>query len=66
MKIPILHYCIMKKAMKCFEFLISKEANPSQTLSHEWEEKYEWDCMSIAVCFGEWEMMKILEERGIK
>ena len=24
MKIPILHYCIMKKAMKCFKFLILK------------------------------------------
>ena len=29
------------------------------------EKKYEWDCISIAVCFGEWVMMKILEERGI-
>ena len=63
--IPILYYCIMKKAMKCFKFLILNGANPSQTLSHEWKQEYEWDCISIAVCFGEWEMMKILEERGI-
>ena len=26
---------------------------------------YEWDCMTISICFGEWEMMKILEERGM-
>ena len=64
MNIPILHYCIMKKAMKCFKFLILNGADPSQTLKN-WEDKYEWDCISIAVCFGEWEMMKILEERGI-
>ena len=62
--IPIVHYCVMKKAMKCFKFLILNGADPSQKLSHEWNE-YEWDCISIAVCFGEWEMMKILEERGI-
>ena len=64
MTIPILHYCVMKKAMKCFKFLILNGADPSQTLSHEWKHEYEWDCISIAVCFGEWEMMKILEERG--
>ena len=65
MQIPILHYCVMKKAMKCFKFLILNGADPSQTLSDETENNYEWDCISIAVCFGEWEMMKILEERGI-
>ena len=73
MNIPILHYCIMKKAMKCFKFLILNGADPSQTIYYEegpsWDrrkgDKYEWDYISIAVCFGEWEMMKILEERGI-
>ena len=63
MEIPILHYCIMKKAMRCFKFLLLNEADPSQTLQDTYD--YEWDCISIAVCFGEWEMMKILEERGI-
>ena len=70
MKIPILHYCIIKKAIKCFKFLILNGADPFQTLSYEdvfGEEgdKYKWDCMTIAICFGEWEIMKILEERGI-
>ena len=63
--IPIIHYCIMKKAMKCFKFLILNGSDSSQTLSHKLNHEYEWDCISIAVCFGEWEMMKILEERGI-
>ena len=74
MKIPILLYCILKKAIKCFKFLILNGADPYQTLSYEegeyaWNkkqgDKYKWDCMTIAICFGEWEMMKILESRGI-
>ena len=65
MNIPILHYCIIKKAIKYFKFLILNGADPSQTLKNEDNEESEWDCISIAVCFGEWEMMKILEERGI-
>ena len=57
----------MKKAMKCFKFLILNGADPSQTLQYKdwWKHEYKWDCISIAVCFGEWEMMKILEGRGI-
>ena len=65
MQIPIVHYCIMKKAMKCFKFLVLNGADLSQFLIDNNTSKYEWDCISIAVCFGEWEMMKILEERGI-
>ena len=39
MNIPIVHYCIMKKAMKCFKFLILNGANPSQTLKNtKWNE----------------------------
>ena len=67
MKIPIVHYCVMKKAMKCFKFLILNGADPSQTLKNKksWKHEYKWDCISIAICFGEWEMMRILEVRGI-
>ena len=71
MEIPILHYCIMKKAIKCFKFLILNGANPSLTLQYqltidEYDEyKYEWDCMAVGAYFGEIEMMRILEERGI-
>lgn len=69
MKIPILHYCVMKKAIKCFKFLILNGANPFLKLSYSIEsdgdsipgDKYQWDCMSVATCFGEWEMIKILE-----
>ena len=78
MDIPILHYCIIKKAMKCFKFLLLNGADPSSKLKEHQQSfgfgfksnptkqnKYEWDCMTIAICFGEWEIMKILEERGI-
>ena len=72
MNIPILHYCIIKKAIKCFKFLILNGESPYQILSYdtrylsnEQEQQYEWDCMTIAICFGEWEMMTILEEKGI-
>ena len=41
MKIPILHYCVMKKAMKCFKFLILNGADPSQTIYYE--EGPSWD-----------------------
>ena len=68
MDIPILHYCIMKKAIRCFKFLILNGANTSLELKIDEDNEnheYKWDCMTISICFGEWEMMKILEERGI-
>jgi len=82
MKIPIIHFCVMKKAMKCYKFLILNGADPSVKLceqsgtsngrtgrrfgrAQEPKHIYEWDCISVAIAFGEWEMMKILEERGI-
>ena len=98
MNIPILDYCVIKKALKCFKFFILIGADPTVKLSQiqstiqpkqqasnqrsrfghfsfrrkqnqpnvQPKQHYEWDCISIAICFGEWEMVKILEERGIK
>ena len=48
MKIPILHYCVMKKAMKCFKFLILNGADPTVKLSQiqstiQPKQHYEWD-----------------------
>ena len=72
--IPILYYCVMKKAIKCFKFLILNGANPSLELTYVSSndigllikgEKYEWDCITVAAYFGEIEVMRILEERGI-
>ena len=33
MKIPILDYCVIKKALKCFKFLILNGADPTVKLS---------------------------------
>lgn len=68
MNIPILHYCIMKNAMKCFKFLILSGANPLLNMEVPYfadENQYKWNCITVTICFGNWEMMKILEERGV-
>ena len=75
MKIPILIYCIIHKSIKCFKFLlINGVDDPKKTMQEEnhdnknWqnEDHYKWDCIAIAIYFGEREIMKILEEEGIK
>ena len=78
MKIPLIQYCIMKKAIKCFKYLlvngydnpnlIMEEENPYPEDDDTWESqhKFEWDSMSTAIYFGNKEIIKILEEKGIK
>ena len=56
---------MIKKAMKCFKVSLLSGLDPLQILSDNWTHLYEWDCMALAICFGEWEMVKILEERGM-
>ena len=78
MKIPIIIECIIQKAIKCFKYLLingfedpttvtMQEQNPYPDDNY-WEthHKYEWDCMSIAIYFGEAEIVKILEDRGFE
>ena len=77
MSIPIIQYCVMKNAMKCFKYLLvngydhptkaMEEQNPN-TKDRYWknQHRYEWDCMATTIYFGQIEMMTILEEKGIE
>ena len=79
MKIPLIQYCIMKKAIKCFKFLLVNGLDdPNKTMEENIAHKftksnnkreinnYKWDCMATAIFFGNKEMIKILEEKGIE
>ena len=81
MKIPLIQYCIIKKAIKCFKYLLvngyddprktMEEQNPehfydSKTLNTKTIKRYEWNCMATAIYFGNKEIIKILEDKGIK
>ena len=80
MKIPLIQYCIMKKAITCFKYLLVNgfddpkknmdEQNPESFYDSQGNEivikRYEWDCMATAIFFGNKKIMKILEERGIE
>ena len=79
MKIPLIQYCIMKNARECFKYLLvngyddpnkSMEDSifhffglPSSIINNH---KCDWDCMATAIYFGNKEIMKILEEKGIE
>ena len=80
-KIPIIIECIIKKATKCFKFLlINGIEDPTITIQEQnpypindcfykyWEREhqYKWDCMAVAIYYGEVEIATILEERGIE
>ena len=77
MKIPIIIECIIQKAMKCFKFLLingiedptktMQELNPDMNNKY-WRSSnhYEWDCLAIAIYYGEVEIEGILEEKCIK
>ena len=77
-KIPIIQYCIMKRAIKCFKYiLVNGYDDPMKVLQEEKDKKeqrpsilriqqlYKWDCMATAIYFGNKEIIKILEEKGI-
>ena len=80
MKIPLIQYCIMKNAIECFKYLlVNGYDDPNKTMEEQNPEsftdlhynkieikKYEWDCMATAIYFGNKEIMKILEEKGIE
>ena len=81
MKIPLIQYCIMKKAIKCFKYLLingfddpnkfMEEQNPySRDYWKNWywknHHRYEWDCMATAIYLGTNNIVKILEDKGIE
>lgn len=70
-RIPIVHYAAMRKAMLCFKFLLINGANPEELVSFSgmpmspWNIRAVFDCASFAGFGSEFEMLKILEERGM-
>ena len=79
--IPIINECIIQKAIKCFKYLLingiedptitNQEYNPYPMGYYKeriWrnEHRYEWDCMGMAIFYGETEIIKILEENSIE
>ena len=81
MQIPLIQYCVMKKAIECFKYLLvngfddpnetMKEHNPLNGSSRYYFSKikfkrYEWDCIATAIYFGNTEIVKILEEKGFE
>ena len=76
MKIPLLQYCIMKNAIKCFKFLlINGYCDPNKTMKdHETHyiytlgsrkriRRYKWNSLATAQYFGNKEIVRILESR---
>ena len=77
MKIPLIQYCIIKNAIKCFKYLlINGFDDPNKIMEEQnsyhkdslWKSlhRYEWDCMATAIYFGNKKIIKILEEKGIE
>ena len=76
MGIPLIQYCIMKKAIACFKFLLVNGFDDPNKIMEEQDEKngrgtwinqhrYEWDCMATAIYLGNKEIIKILEDKEI-
>ena len=74
MKIPLIQYCIMKNAMECFKYLlVNGYDDPNKTMEEQerrdlWIDikRYKWDCMATAIYYGNMEIVKILEDKGIE
>ena len=67
MRIPLIQYCIMKNAIECFKFLlVNGYDDPNKTMEEHMIDRYKWDCMATAIYFGNKEIMKILEDKGIE
>ena len=65
--------CVIQQSMLCFKYLlINGIGDPSkimielEKMSQTSEHRYEWDCMGVAIYYGEMEIMKILEEKGVE
>ena len=80
MRIPLIQYCIMKNAIECFKYLlvngyddpnkVMKGQTPYYFYDFQYHgieiKRYEWDCMAVAIYFGNKEIIQILEYRGIE
>ena len=79
MKIPIIQFCIMKNAIKCFKYLLVNGIDDPNKIMEElypdnaWDygrlyykqiHRYQWDSMATAIYFGNNEIIKILESKG--
>ena len=79
MEIPLIQYCVMKEANKCFKYLlingfddpkkIMKERNPLSFNDSQGNiiniKRYEWDCMTTVIFFGNRVMFCLLVEKDI-
>ena len=74
MEIPLIQYCIMKKAIECFKYLlVNGFDDPNKTLDEQNPDqfyksgnrieikRYEWDRMATAIFFGNKEIVQILK-----
>ena len=72
MEIPLIQYCIIKRAIECFKYLlVNGYDDPNKTMVVQNDRQhcyniYKWDCMTLAIYFGNVEIIKILESRGIE
>ena len=72
MQIPLIQYCIIKKSIECFKYLlVNGFDDPNETMEEQnpkffCNKQYEWDCMATAIFFGNKEIVQILEYRGIE
>ena len=70
MKIPLIQYCIFKNAIECFKYLlVNGYDDPNKTMSEQCssvKHRYEWDCMTTAIYFGNQDIFKILKNKGIE
>ena len=72
MQIPLNQYCVIKKSIECFKYLlVNGFDDPNETMEEQnpkffCNKQYEWDCMATAIFFGNKEIVQILEYRGIE
>ena len=78
MQIPLIQYCIMKKAIECFKYLlVNGFDDPNKTMDEQNPKRigygisakikrYKWDCMATAIYFGNKEIIGILEDKEIE
>ena len=73
MTIPILQFCLIEKAIKCFKYLlINGMDDPANTMQEQNPNpdnqnspnihRYEWNCITTSIYFGEMEIVKILAQ----
>ena len=65
----------MKNAIGCFRYLLTngyddpKKCMKEQLILNRWytpDLRFDWDCMAIAIYFGNQEIIRMLEVKGIK